>query len=188
MKSIIEFSENLCRSIRDFEDVFGVRAMKLEGKIKKIIFNQESGRWACQLGDARHGSVWVSLFLNERVPADLRETVQSLKVGDEVEIDAYKSKDGRWLNIKNIIPFKQISEKQEEEPPFDPYPYLEPEELDKQSEQGEQVSLRDVLISRQVALKSAVEWATAQIQIGQNVSGDSICKVAQMFEEYILRR
>ena len=177
MKSTIEFSENLCQSIRDFEDVFGVRAMKLEGKIKKIIFNQESGRWACQLGDAQHGSVWVSLFLNERVPADLRETVQSLKEGDEVEIDAYKSKNGRWLNIRDIIPCRQIGEEPGEEF-FD-------EEMDKQ---GEQISLRDVLISRQVALKSAVEWATAQIQIGQNVSGDSICKVAQMFEEYILRK
>jgi len=34
MKSIIEFSANLWESIKNFEDVFGVKTMKIEGKIE----------------------------------------------------------------------------------------------------------------------------------------------------------
>jgi len=180
MKSIIEFSENLWESIKNFEDVFGVKTMKIEGKIEKINWNPLKNRWACKVGDGDDG-IWVSIFMNEKVPTDLKERIQSLKVGDEVEIDAYKSQNGRWLNVKDIIPCRQIDEELEGEVPF--------EEASKDiDEQGEQVSLRDILISRQVALKAAVEWAVAYIQAGHKVGGDSICKVAQDFEKYILRR
>jgi len=184
MKSIIEFSANLWESIKNFEDVFGVKTMKIEGKIEKINWNPLKNRWACQVGDGED-YVWVSIFMNDKVPTDLKERIQSLKVGDEVEIDAYKSQNGRWLNIKDIIPCRQIDEEIEEElegeVPFE-------EASKEEDEQGEQVSLRDILISRQVALKAAVEWAAAYIQAGHKVGGDSICKIAQMFEEYILRK
>jgi len=154
--------------------------MKIEGKIEKINWNPLKNRWACKVGDG-DDSVWVSIFMNERVPTDLRERIQNLKVGDEVEIDAYKSQNGRWLNIKDIIPCRQIDEEIEEEVPF--------EEASKEvDEQGEQVSLKDTLISRQVALKAAVEIGVAYIQAGHKVGGDYISKLAMEFEKYILER
>ncbi len=178
MKSTIEFSGNLFQLIKDFDDVFGVRAMKLMGKIKKINWNPDNNRWACQIGDSKVGNVWVSIFLNEKVPADLRETVQNLKEGDEIEVEAWKAK-GKWLNIKNIIPCEQIDKEPVEEEQF-------PDET--VDNEGEQSSWRDVLISRQVAIKAAVELGVAFIQVGEKVGGDFVVEMARLIEDYILRR
>jgi len=74
--------------------------VKLSGQIEAK--TEKGNRYGFKIGGK-----WASMFINPDTTEDLRQAIQNLQEGQEVELDVYESsgKDGRkYLNINSVLP------------------------------------------------------------------------------------